>query len=253
MPKKKKNAPDDMDIEEKKENKLSSVVIGILIVAVWLAIFAALIKFDVGGFGSSVMTPIFKDVPVINKILPETGSAEDVTSNDYPYKNLAEAIDYIKDLEAQVEKYKTSESSAASQISDLQSEIARLKTFEDNQAAFEQQRQSYYDEVVFGDSALDYESYKQYYEEIEPDYAAELYKQVAEQYLYDERYAELAEAYTNMKPAKAAAALYEMTGNMDTIVAILNNMESADRASILDALSDTDPVFCAKITVLLAP
>ena len=27
-------------------------------------------KMDVGGFGSNVLTPILKDVPVINKILP---------------------------------------------------------------------------------------------------------------------------------------------------------------------------------------
>ena len=107
--------------------------------------------------------------------------------------------------------------------------------------------------VVFGASAIDYENYKRYYEEIEPDYAAELYKQVAQQYLYDEQYKDLAEAYTNMKPAKAAAALYEMTGNMDIIVGILKNMEADSRAKILNALSDLDAVYCAKITALLAP
>ena len=135
----------------------------------------------------------------------------------------------------------------------MQAEVERLKTFEDNQATFEQQKQEYYDEVVFGDSALSYDNYKRFYEEIEPDYAAELYKQVAEQYLYDEQYKELADAYTDMKPAKAADALYEMTGNMEVIVAILRNMESDKRAAILDALSTKDPVYCAKITVLLAP
>lgn len=243
---------DDVTVEEKKGNKLVSILIGLLIILVWLVIFAALIKFDVGGFGSSVMRPIFKDVPVINKILPEAGNDE-VSSDEYPYKNLAEAIDYIKDLELQLDKYKNSESDYTSQIADLQAEVARLKTFEDSQAAFEQQRQEYYDEVVFGDSAISYDNYKRYYEEIEPDYAAELYKQVAEQYLYDEQYKDLANAYTAMKPAKAAAALYEMTGNMDVIVAILKNMESEDRAAILNSLSDLDPVYCAKITVLLAP
>lgn len=255
MPRKNKrnnNGIDDIGIEEKKGNKLVSILIGILIIIVWLVIFAALIKFDVGGFGSSVMRPIFKDVPVINKILPDAGEDE-VSSDEYPYKNLAEAIDYIKDLEKQVDKYKKAESDAAVQISDLQAEVARLKTFEDSQADFAKQKQEYYDEVVFGSSALDYDNYKRYYEEIEPDYAAELYKQVAEQYLYDEQYKDLADAYTNMKPAKAAAALYEMTGNMEIIVAILRNMEVEPRAAILNSLSDLDAVYCAKITALLAP
>jgi flagellar motility protein MotE (MotC chaperone) len=56
-----------------------------------------------------------------------------------------------------------------------------------------------------------------------------------------------------MKPKKAAAALYEMTGNLETVVAILQNIEVEARAKILDALSDTDAVFCAKITVMLSP
>ena len=245
------NTTDDVGVEEKKGNKLVSILIGILIILVWLVIFAALIKFDVGGFGSSVMRPIFKDVPIINKILPDANDTE-VSTDEYPYKNLAEAIDYIKDLEKQIDKYKKAGDDSATQIADLQAEVDRLKTFEDNQAAFEQEKQQYYNEVVFGASAIDYENYKRYYEEIEPDYAAE-YKQVAQQYLYDEQYKDLAEAYTNMKPAKAAAALYEMTGNMDIIVGILKNMEADSRAKILNALSDLDAVYCAKITALLAP
>lgn len=56
-----------------------------------------------------------------------------------------------------------------------------------------------------------------------------------------------------MKPKKAAAALYEMTGDLDKVVAILQCMEVEPRAAILDALSDVDPVFCGKITVLLSP
>lgn len=253
MPRNKRNNnAGDAALEEKKGNKLVSILIGILIIVVWLVIFAALIKFDVGGFGSSVMRPIFKDVPVINKILPEAGDDE-ISSDDYPYKNLAEAIDYIKDLERQLDNLKNSQTDSGTQIADLEAEIARLKTFEEAMAEFENQKKEYYDEVVLGDSALPYDNYKRFYEEIEPDYAAELYKQVAEKYLYDEQYKELADAYTSMKPAKAAAAMYEMTGNMEVIVAILKMMESEDRAAILNALSDIDAVYCAKITVLLAP
>ena len=160
------NTTGDGGGEEKKGNKLVSILIGILIILVWLVIFAALIKFDVGGFGSSVMRPIFKDVPIINRILPDAADTE-VSTDEYPYKNLAEAIDYIKDLEKQIDKYKKAGDDSATQIADLQAEVDRLKTFEDNQAAFEQEKQQYYNEVVFGASAIDYENYKRYYEEIE--------------------------------------------------------------------------------------
>jgi hypothetical protein len=51
-----------------------------LIVVVWIAILCLLVKLDVGGFGSGVLAPILKDVPVISKILP--ASEEEPISAD---------------------------------------------------------------------------------------------------------------------------------------------------------------------------
>lgn len=239
-----------IDIEEKKGSKLVTMLIALVIITLWLAMFALCIKLDVGGFGSSVMYPIFKDVPVINKILPDEVATED---EEYPYKSLAEAINYIKELEKEIKNLKDAGDADAEKIADLQAEIDRLKAFEESQLLFEKQKEEYYSEVVFGDNAIDYEYYKQYYEQISPEYAEVLYKQVLEKYLYDERYKDLADAYAAMKPKKAAAALYEMTGNLETVVTILQNMEVESRAKILDALSDIDAVFCGKITVMLTP
>ena len=42
----------------------------VAIVCVWLLILCLLIKLDVGGFGSNVLSPVLKDVPVVNRILP---------------------------------------------------------------------------------------------------------------------------------------------------------------------------------------
>ena len=138
-------------------------------------------------------------------------------------------------------------------IAELNSEVERLKNFEQEKEQFEKIKKQFYDEVVFGDDAIPYDNYKKYYEEINPDYAETLYKQVLEKYMYDENYKELANAYSTMKPKKAAAALYEMTGDLDKVVTILQNMDTENRAAILDALSDIDAVFCGKITVMLAP
>ena len=240
-----------IDIEEKKGNKFATIIIATVIVVLWLGMFALCIKLDVGGFGSSVMYPIFKNVPVINKILPD--KAGEVDGEEYPYKSLAEAINYIKDLEREIKNLKDAADADAEKSADLQAEINRLKAFEESQLLFEKQKEAYYSEVVFGDNAIDYENYKQYYEQISPEYAEVLYKQVLEKYLYDERYKDLADAYATMKPKKAAAALYEMTGNLETVVTILQNMEVEARAKVLDALSDIDAVFCAKITVMLSP
>ena len=95
----KKNKDNLIDIEEKKGNKVVTILIAVLIIVLWLGLFALFIKLDVGGFGSSVMRPIFKDVPIIKEILPDEEAEED---EEYPYKSLAEAINYIKKLEKEI-------------------------------------------------------------------------------------------------------------------------------------------------------
>ena len=131
-----------VDIEEKKGNKFVTMFIALIIIALWLGLFALCIKLDVGGFGSSVMYPIFKNVPVINKILPDkvVGSEDE----EYPYKSLAEAINYIKELEREIKNLKDSADADAEEIADLQAEINRLKAFEESQLEFEKQKEEYY-------------------------------------------------------------------------------------------------------------
>ena len=57
--------------ENSGSNKGVGILIGVLIVITWLSVMCLLIKCDVGGFGSRVLRPVFKDVPMINKILPD--------------------------------------------------------------------------------------------------------------------------------------------------------------------------------------
>lgn len=54
---------DKADRAEKEGGKLLTVLIALLIVFIWFAIFGLLIKFDVGGFGSDILRPIIKDIP----------------------------------------------------------------------------------------------------------------------------------------------------------------------------------------------
>ena len=51
---------------------VASFLLTILIIAMWLVIMGLLIRLDVGGFGSTVLAPILKDVPYLNMILPES-------------------------------------------------------------------------------------------------------------------------------------------------------------------------------------
>lgn len=60
---------------ESKGSKLTSFLVGLVVVIIWLVIFALLIKMDVGGVGT-MLRPYLKNVPVINQILPDASSEE---------------------------------------------------------------------------------------------------------------------------------------------------------------------------------
>ena len=74
-------AKQEDELEDGNEgNSLLTFGATILIVALWLAVICVIIKLDIGGFGSSVVTPILKDVPVLNRILPGNSVTETTNS-----------------------------------------------------------------------------------------------------------------------------------------------------------------------------
>lgn len=249
------NIIDDLNseymMEEEPKNRLVSIIITLLIILIWIGIFAVIVKTDIGGFGSTVMAPVLKDVPVLNKILPDTVVTKN--DNDYKYKSMADAVDYIKQLESELAQYQESDTSKDGKITDLEAENERLKAFEAAQAQFEKEKQEYYDEVVFGDKAIDYENYVKYYQQISPESAESLYQKAIEKYSYDEQFKERAKMYSSMDPAQAAAVFCEMTGDMDIVVNILNAMSTTNSSAIMNEISNIDSVYAAKLTKLLLP
>lgn len=244
--KNKKKKGQDID-DEDSGGKLSTVFLTLLIIIVWLAIICLLIKLDFGGFGSTILKPILKDIPYINMILPET-PAEEGQDSEYPYTSLSDAIEQIKYLELQIQELQ--ESGGSAEVSKLKAEIKRLKAFEEAQTKFETARKSFYEEVVFGDKSLGAEEFKKYYESIDPANAEELYKQAVQKVEADKQVKDYAATYANMKPKQAAAALEQMGDDMDLVAKILQNIEVDQRAKIMDAMSSS---FAAKITKVMEP
>ena len=198
---------DDEDEEPGTGGKAIVALVALVIIAIWLAIFALVIKMDVGGFGSTVMTPLLKNVPVLNKILPES---EEYAKEDskYNYDTVADAVARIKELEAELKKAQDKADANQSQIADLQSAQQELQTYKDDQANFEKIKKEFDEKVVFGDKAPDINEYKKYYESIDSDNAAAIYKEVVEQQQADAEIKSYAQTYSQMKP-KQAAAIFE--------------------------------------------
>ena len=226
------------------------MLVTLLIIVIWLGIIALLIKADVGGFGSSVLQPILKDVPVINKILPASDEIVSTESESGQYSNVGDAVEQIKELEKQLDAANSQVAEDSQTIDDLNSQVADLSTYEEDQAAFEEEKQKYYEEVVFSDKAPDIKEYKAYYESIDSENAEVLYKQVVQQLQDDQKVTDYANTYASMKPKEAAAIFDSMTDNFDLVAKILGAMDSDSRANILGAMNSDN---AAKITKIMNP
>ena len=227
------------------------LLIVILIVIIWIAILALLIKLDIGGFGSGVLRPILKDIPVINRILPEPESTEEYVGD---FDNLPDALAEIERLNKQIDELRAELAKGGDEESEevkaLKEEIVRLRTFEDSQVEFQKLKTEFYEEVVFSDKAPEIEQYKAYYEEIDPDNAEYLYKQVVAQLETDKIMDEYVKAYSEMKPKQAAAIFNEMGDSLDLVAKILGHMDTNARAKILQAM---DKDIASKLTKIMDP
>ncbi len=235
-------------------SKILSGFFVLLIILVWLIIIIALIKFDVGGFGSSVLRPILKDVPVINLILPEPSEEElakeaEEEGEDNQIATLSQAKDMIAQLEAENEKLTKNNKSLKEDINDLEKQVARLQVFEDSQNEFQRLKEEFYNEIVYGENAPDADTYIEWYESIDAAHAESIYRQLLLDESADSELKDLAKTYENMKPADAAEVLEKM-GNLDTVAEILKAMKADSRAKIMNEL---DPDFAANVTKKLMP
>ncbi|MDE7201747.1 MAG: hypothetical protein K2O91_07550 [Lachnospiraceae bacterium] len=229
----------------------SVVVVTIFIIVIWLGILCLLVKMDVGGFGSNVLTPMLKDIPIVNKILPTESNMESTKENSYGgYSSIREAVEQITELEKKIEQLQNTNTAYAEQIEALKAEVQRLQTFEKNQVAFQQIKEQFYEEVVYAENGPGAEAYREYYEGMDPTTAEALYKQVIQEEAVNSRMRDYVATYSNMDAAKAASILGAMTDNLDLAADILSNLPASTRGSIM---GEMDPAVAARITKIMNP
>ncbi len=241
----------------------ATLVITFLIILIWLAIMALLVKLDVGGFGSDILAPVLKDVPYLNLILPE-GSVEKKTSSkegeaaevseeaQSGITSLDDALAYIARLEKALQAEMESNSALTMENETLKAEVARLEPFEQQQKAFYEEKEKFYQDIVNGEYAPDAETYVQWYAVIEPEKAAAIYKELMQSSLDDEAISAYATTYSGMKAKKAAAIFDEMVNEnqIELVARILAKMSIENRGDILAVMKEEN---AAKLTQLLEP
>ena len=240
------------EYEEEGGSRLAVFFVTFIIIVIWLAILALLIKMDVGGFGSTVLQPLLKDVPYVNRILPETDgvetdSTESKDSTEYPYATLDEAVARIKELEVELQNEKNQASQKDERNAELEDLASQLEQYKANEAAFEAEKQKFDEEVVFSDKAPDINEYKTFYESIDP---ANADKQVIEQQQADEQLDAYVKMYSEMKPKQAAAIFDTMKDDLKLVAKILKAMKPESSASILGAMNQDT---AAKLTKIMEP
>ncbi len=247
-------ADEEARITEDEGGGFTVVVTTLIIVVVWIAIICALIKLDVGGFGSGVLAPVLKNVPVVNLILPDsttTSNVEDGEDIDVSgYKSLKEAVKEIQNLQTELQTVEANSASKDEQISALQEEVKRLQTFEDKQVEFERIKNEFYNEVVYADNGPGADEYIKYYESMDPATAEALYKQVVNEEITSKEIELYAQAYSEMKPKQAAAIFESMTDNLELAAKILWQMEPDARGKILGVMNSE---VAARLTKIMEP
>ena len=225
----------------------------LFIVLLWLVVAVVMIKIDVGGFGSSVLAPVLKDVPVLNKILPSSSVSETLDPTMYGgYTNLQDAVERIYALETELDAVKNSTVTKDERIAALEAEVTRLSEFETMQVDFQRIRNEFYEEVIYAENGPGAEEYVKYYETMDPTTAEYLYKQVIQELQVSQEIQDYVAAYSNMKPKEAAALFEQMTDNEGIQLAarILGAMNAEDRAAIFNEM---DKEVAARITKILDP
>lgn len=226
-------------------SKLVNAIIVLVIILIWLAVFAFLIKLDVGGIGSNILYPVLKDVPVINKILPAPSEEMQASEDNYAYTTLKSANERIKELESQLEAQGGTNAANSDYIANLEAEVKNLQKYKDQMDDFDKKVEEFNEKIVFNDNAPDISEYRSYYESIEPENAEKIYRQVMQRERYNEKAKELATYYANMEASKAAQVLAEMNEDLDLICDILQNMTEKQAAAIIQEL---DNEYAAQIT-----
>lgn len=222
----------------------------IMIVMVWLAVILVIIKLDVGGFGSKVLTPILGEVPVLNRILPGNSVLETNDPESYGgYTSLVDAVDYIRQLELELERAQTANSEKNEEITELKAEVNRLKEFEQRQVEFQRIKTEFYEEVVYAENGPGAEAYRKYYEAMDPSTAEYIYRQVVVQLEESSEVQDWAAAYSQMKPKQAAQILEKME-DLNVAARILKTMGAESRGSIMGVMNSE---IAAKLTKIMDP
>jgi len=235
---------------KKKEGIGKFIGISFLFIIVLVAVFIALLKFDVAGLGTQIIGPKIMNIPGASLILPEMPVEDKIIEGEdtLSYETMEQVVEILKVTENLLKEKEKDTEKLIEQIDQLQLENGRLKVFEANFMDFESDKESFDNLIV---AETNSEAFSTWYAKMNPDNAAKIYAEVIGDQAIDAELKDLVLTYAEMKPAAAAAVLSEMSGTrLEMVATIIKHLEADEAAKILGAMDST---LASRVTAYLYP
>ena len=234
LPKKTKSKlKKEKKVKERTEMRESSgkgpVIAFIVFLFLMIGLLVGILFFNLFGLRDNQLRGFLEKVPVVNNLLPAK-EAEDPLLN----MNAEELLTEIAVLKATNESLSAEEQRLKSLNETYLKEIGVLKEFERNQVEFKKDKEAFDREVGF----MDTERYEVYYEQISPENAENIYREVIGINSASKEFKNFVSTYENMDETSAAKIFDQMVRtDLDLVVSILENISSEHRAAILAAMT----------------
>ena len=158
-------------------------------------------------------------------------------------------MDYIRQLELELERAQTASNSKDADLESLKAEVLRLQEFEQKQVEFQRIKNEFYQEVVYSEKGPGLDAYLKYYESMDPTTAETLAKQVMLQQQESSQFQDYAKTFAAMKPKAAATSLEELN-DLNLAARVLNALTAEERAAILNVMNSE---MVAKVMKMMNP
>lgn len=233
---------------------LTVLLVFAIIAAVFGGVFYFIVRNNFGGVADRYYLTL-KDIPILKNALPvkkdpldpKNMTPEDIRKKYVEFRDANSALNKeLSDVKAELEKYKSSEAAAQQAAADSEQKVkdldAREAAIKDKENQLTELKKQIDELIAKGDK----ESFKAYYESLDPANAKILYSQVVSELQTDANVKQFAQVYAIMDPA-AAAQVFEQLGasKLDMIAETLQAMNKANSAKILESMT---PQFAAQVT-----
>ena len=237
----KSNEFKDIDMPKKKKGIVKWIIVIVVVLALVGSIVSVLV-FNVFNIRDNFLVEPLSNIPIIGGIVS-------------PMSSEAGAVFLSREeLELQIEDYRLQIAQMETELASLNAtninqvfEINRLLDIEARQNQFTQMQEEFDWMIAEGDVR----AFLAFYEQINPQRQAEIYRELRGNIIIDDQMLDLVRLYESMNTRSATEALEAMIGpNTSLVLQILEGLSLSTRASIMQTMSNDNRV---TITNLLAP